>query len=216
MVVKDGSSATSTARAHAPVLQASQFTLVLKYRIHMVTEWKHFTFKRLQMSSTPRLWKGMSYMPSYKTNPLDSFSSKRVAFIPALPKPGQFKTKVGHWQRSSSLCPVEGLHSLPPVDYSSQARATCGVTVRGHKARRRWCIRPATALLWQQKLPAEPCHQGPGLVPCETLDGLWAFSQDLVRKSPEMLQRTLKTLNIQAENLKETKQSKEKQPWNYS
>lgn len=57
-----------------------------------------------------------------------------------------------------------------------------------------YCILSVCDLLWQQKLPAEPCRQVLGLVLCGILDRLQAFSQDPVRKSSETLLRRLKML----------------------
>lgn len=57
-----------------------------------------------------------------------------------------------------------------------------------------YCIPSVPNSLWQQKVPAEACHQVRGLALRGTLDRLQALSQDVVRKSPETVLRMLKIL----------------------
>lgn len=121
---REGNSHISTARVPVLVVQASRFTFVLKYRLHMVTEWNTLfsnIIRCLHCLSTKVWATSWDIKQAY-------FPSKASYLFHLLSKQGSFKNKGGYRQYSRSLCTTEDLQHKPsaaismlsPTDYSSQ------------------------------------------------------------------------------------------------
>lgn len=151
----------------------------------------------------------MSYMLRYKTDPPGLFASEASNLFHLLSKWRVFKNKgsyriqqtcnINHQQlfvcylqriiplkstikRSGygNMCSGGGVW-VPLCAAWSLLKYLTGAEWNGIPA---WlhCILSVPDLLWQQKLPAEPCRQVRGLVQCGILDRLQALGQESLRR----------------------------------